>query len=344
MRSFSVTIFLLICFFSVNGQEAFQSHFFNNLIHINPAYTGVMDESYKIGANFRSQWYNPLNSDDFRSYGFNAEMKTHIRNEDYYGLGMYISNEESGTSDFQQTSFHGAFSYIKMLSYDRSSSTYITAGTNFGARSYQYDPVSFWFGNQFDISDLVVNTNLPSGEPNEIIQGNSSGLILNIGAGTSFFHSTKSWSIYGGLGINHVNQPRYNVGLSNEVIPMTYNSNIGGSISINNNQMFIPTLLWIKHGTHNSFCPGLQFRVTNQDDDDIAFRVGLLSRFTNQLNGDNIGILTMLEYHKATLGFSYELTLSDVETYNNRSGGFELSFNYRFATVQKRVGINCPKF
>lgn len=344
MRLFLTFFFWSVLFTSLFSQNHYQGHYFNSPMVVNPAYTGVMNEQYKIGIDFRSQWFNPINSNDFRSYLAHAEMKSHVNKDDYYGLGLNINNESSGISDFNQTGIFGSFAYLKSLNRSRTSDTYINGGISFGAMSFKYNSDNFWFGNQFDISTLAVNKNIASQEGNQIFRGNQSGFIPLLGTGISIFHTTKNFSIYGGLGIDHLNRPNYNLGGNVDLMPFKFSTNIGGSYYLTSSSQLLPAVLWVKQGPHGYTSPSIQYRFTNLDDDEIAFRIGFIGRFTKGFQRDNFGLITMLEYHKIVFGFSYEFTNSSLQAYNNNNGGFELSMHFRFADVVKKESINCPKF
>lgn len=332
---------------STLSQDVYQTQYFNNPMIINPAYTGVMDDQYRVGLNYRSQWFNPLGNQGYKTGVINGELKTHITNGDFYGLGMIIGSDQMGTSNFRQTFVYGTASYIKQISSNRKSDTYLIAGLKFGGIQYSFDEGRLWFGNQFDINQVNLNTNRPTGEPNQILGNNNSGLTPDVGIGISGYQSSTLISYYGGLSVDHVTRPKISIGDGTDNLPMKWGANAGASIKIGKQSQVMPSILWVNQSPHNMLLPSIQFRFTNEDDNDIAFRAGLLSKFVSDVAGNAIeswSILTMLEYHQYILGLSYEFTTSGLGGYNNNNAAFELSMNYRWATVAKRQSINCPDF
>ena len=346
MKHLYTTLLLLITI-HLGAQDVYQTQYFNNPSTVNPAYTGVMDAQYRLGLNFRSQWFNPLNSNEFRTASFNGEMKSHIANADYYGLGLNIGSDQSGSSRFQQTFIYGTASYIKQMSHNKYSDLYLIGGLKFGGVQYRIASDRFWFGNQFNLTNLNVDRALPSNETDQLINSVDSGLLPDLGLGISAYQTSKKYDLYGGIALDHLTRPQINIGTNRENLNMKWSINAGVNYKLTNYTELLTAALYIWQGNHRMLLPSLQYRVTTLDDDDIAFRIGAMSKVvstTNFVAIESWSALTMLEYHNFFFGLSFDITTSPLMAYNNNNGGFELSMSYKFAQVQKKQPINCPKF
>ncbi|MDV7401761.1 type IX secretion system membrane protein PorP/SprF, partial [Arthrospira platensis SPKY1] len=99
---------------------------------------------------------------------------------------------------------------------------------------------------------------------------------------------------------------------------------LGGGLSV------LPAAIAMGQGPHNSITAGANFRYTNRDWRELAFRVGAWAHLSNQLqNGmgmDAIVATAVLEMERWNIGFSYDITTSVLAQANNSRGAFEVSF------------------
>ena len=78
-----------------------------------------------------------------------------------------------------------------------------------------------------------------------------------------------------------------------------------------------------------------------------AVHFGLWARISNKEESgiltDAIILSTRFDYNEFTLGFSYDVNVSDLRPASNNNGAFEFALAYKFCGEQRR-GVYCPNF
>ena len=102
----------------------------------------------------------------------------------------------------------------------------------------------------------------------------------------------------------------------------------------------------MKQGPGMSTTAGGNFRYTNHDWNELALRAGAWIHVTNHSDSgfgmESIVISTILELENWNLGFSYDITSSNLTQANNSRGGFEISLVY-VHPEKSRFQLDCPK-
>jgi hypothetical protein len=78
-----------------------------------------------------------------------------------------------------------------------------------------------------------------------------------------------------------------------------------------------------------------------------AFQLGLWGRVANKLeNGyltDAVIASTRFDFNDLSLGFSYDINISQLKPASNSQGSFEFSLIYKICGMERR-GVYCPNF
>lgn len=282
-------------------QDPLYTQYMDNLLVINPGYAG----SNEIGNALlvaRSQWVSFDGAPSTRSFSYN----TSIENKDV-GIGISVLSDKIGPT--KQTGFYLDYSYFLKVSEDFKLGLGLKAG------------VSFYRANLTDLITIVPDPIFD----NDIYEN----FLPNIGVGF-FLFSDKS---YVGLSVprlienkitredvttEHVNTQKMHLYL------------VGGhQFNLNNDFQLKPSVMlkWVRNapvsldinalfGFKEKFWVGGMYRF------DAAY--GIIAQFKPTT--------------KMTIGYSYDITISDFRGYNN--GSHEIMFGYDIDFFNRKVNTN----
>lgn len=298
-------IFFVICVFNTQAFVAQQrSHllfFKDNLVHFNPAHSGV--DGRKIQLSSRSQWIGIEDAPANNSLSYISKTKKNVT----WGYHIetdrvFIENKNSLAAD-----------YAYRLKLDDRKTIHL--GVRVGLYSYS-----------FDVNELVRVTN----QPNEILSA-VRGYIGNIiGAGIHFADERENAAHFFSLSIpNVVSIRRFKAenGITTEVSDRVHSYLIGGSKIKMGDRLLIPHFL-IRHVQNApllfSFLMGLDF----QNKFELGF--GL----TN--NDFFSGYFSLKKMEKYNLGIGYEFPGNNGKT-ALRKGTLEFNLIYKLGGASKEV-------
>lgn len=335
-------------FVSVQAQTpSFSQYFVGNNIN-NPGFTGISKGQYQAFAGYRNQYYSELGSSSIQAMYFGADAKFHIDKDDFYSLGINFQTDQSGASKFTGTFANITGAYIKKLNGNRNGQgQYLSMGMNAGVEQYRVNKNSVWFGNQFNTNTSTLNTNTPSGEPVDFLDGNVSDLSPNIGLGVVFYEvigNRKSYFI--GLSLDNILTANHSLSSAENVLARKYTLILGGEYPIHQDLSILPSLMARIQGIQQIYTPGAQVRMKNLDRKDVALRFGSFFRLVNgqDISSESLILTTGLEYGHFLFGISYDLSLGPVNDLTGGDGAIEFAISYSFPYTQRKAEITCPKF
>ncbi len=353
MQSLHYRLFLIFCFcgFSLlsRAQDARFAQFYAAPQELNPAMLGVFEGQFRFVANYRTLYSSILDNRPFRTISANFDMRHRVMNGDYFGFGFSAQRDEAGISRFNHTQVNLGGSFLKQLggSGYRASDQYLVAGAQMGLAQRGLTYERLWFSQQFRTAPNIayIDTEADNGEA---FMDQNTGLYLDFSAGLLWYASfDKNASIYLGGAMYHLNSP--NVATLADGDAKLYSRWVvhgGGELPMGDNLSLLPAVLVTRQGPYFSTNAGANFRYTQRDWQELALRAGLWAHVSNQ--GDSMGMdalvfAAILELERWNLGFSYDVTTSDLATANNSRGAFEVSLIYTHRE-KTRYKINCPKF
>jgi type IX secretion system PorP/SprF family membrane protein len=342
MKKIIIALCLLVTS-TLQAQDPHFSQFYNSPLNTNPALTGFFDGLYRVHTIYRDQ-YKVIQS-PYRSFSAVADFRYHFSGEDYYNFGVKFLRDKAGAGNFIRTTAHGSFSYRKQLG-GGTTSHFLIGGVEFGVGQHRIDLTKLWFGEQFDLSIISENINLPSGEGTAFAE--STNLYLDLGGGLSWFTTwgARKSLVIGGAMI-HLNQPKVSFNQNDNVKldpRLVFHVNVEWPLS--KEVSILPSALYQTQRQHSEILLGAQLRYFQSDINDTALRLGMWGRAVSSIDGIGIDALIisgMYEFNSFQFGLSYDVTVSGLSQANNSFGGFEFSLTYIVPEGRKRVAVQCPK-
>jgi type IX secretion system PorP/SprF family membrane protein len=310
MKKFFICTILVLYFQISYGQDMILSQYFASQPYINPALTGFFDGSYRVTANYRSQW-NTLGS-SIKSMGVSADavfLKDKLQG-DYLGIGVsayredqfgYISNNMGRLN----------FSYNKKIGYEREQ--YLSIGTYLGANHN-------FLGGNFDIT--------PDGSPEEIQRTSTIGFDVGLGLNYQIVFSDNANFFIGGS-LDHILPIKNSFLNTNAEKARRFNLYTSAKIRITDLVYVLPTLLASKQDVHTQINAGtsVQFLFGNYTLDKSSISIGTFLRYGNNSIDAAIG-MARLEYKGVMIGLSYDHNMNELSTATKGFGALELSLGY----------------
>ena len=292
---------------------------------LNPGLTGVIDGDYRVGINYRQQLpglYAPMNTK-----GITAEI-TLPKN---FGLGITLLNQSSADVGYAYTTGYLSLSYRVFLSKYK----IVSAGFQFGMLNRKIDPGKLQFGNQFN-PVIGYDASIPSNE----VFANRSATSMDGSIGLFYFDGDplKSVNPFLGVSLYHPTQPdnRFLAGGGDNKIPMRTAIHGGIRFKMGNRAELIPHAVFMQQGNTNEIAAGMMCNLKIQEGTDLL--LGSLYRVDDAI-APNIG----LHVNGLTIGFSYDINISQLKTASSSKGGYELSISF---TNQKKIPDTkfiCPR-
>jgi type IX secretion system PorP/SprF family membrane protein len=299
------------------GQDLHFSQFFNSPITTNPANTGfIPDGDYRLGINYRNQWSSIMTLPYKTMSAFaDAQIMKDKLDNGWIGLGGVILRDVAGSGNLTSTKVYGSIAYHQMLGY----SSLLSLGFNAGYANKQINTANLKFPDQFD--GKFFDNKLPTGV--SLDHNNVGYLDLQVGMNYAYFPTDKVY-INTGFSVQHVNKPRESFfetadGEGSQV-PMRYIGFLNGSFKVNDQWILNPNFYYTRQTTVSDFMGGLNAHYNLSGDGNYQMIGGLYYRYKE-------AIIPMigLGYNDYAFTFSYDVTVSSLDNYNNGRGAFEFS-------------------
>jgi type IX secretion system PorP/SprF family membrane protein len=321
----------------IHAQDIHFSQFYEAPLLRSPALAGIFTGDYRIQTIFRDQW-NTFNN-AYKTGSLSGEYKWPIgKGNDFLTTGMEILYDKAGTAALTTTEVMPALNYHKSLSNEKT--TYLSVGFMGGLVQKTLDLSKVTTNNQYN--GTAYDPALPTGEtittPNiRYIDG-----ALGISFNTAFGEDYKN-TFYLSTGYYHLNRPRNSfytdptVELQPKVVFSTgihaiINAYVGFTIQADHSQQ----------GSAQETIGGVMVSYKLGDDlstSNYVFNLGSYIRW-----GDAIIPVIKLESNAFTIGLSYDVNISSLQTASEGQGGFELSLSYTGFLEHENPRYFCPKF
>ena len=332
-----LSMIFLLHFQNALGQDLHFSQFYNNPLLTNPANTGfIPDADYRLGASYRNQFSNIMASPykTMSIYGDAQVLRNKFENG-WMGLGGVILRDEAGSGSLVSTKIYGSIAYHQMLG----ESSLLTAGFNLGWANKRIDQSKLTFPDQFD--GKFFDGNLPTAAQ---LQNNSiSYFDMQVGLNYAYF-PTELIYINVGYSIQHVNQPKetFFAGNGDNIIPMRHIGFLNGIFKLNDQVIINPTSYYTIQAKSNELLFGLNAAYNLSGDGSKQIIAGAYYRW-----GDAVIPTIGLEINNFRFTFSYDVTTSSLQNFNNSMGASEFNllkkgfYNEYFGNKKQSL---CPTF
>lgn len=312
---FFVPFFLCLapCTFA---QDLHFSQFFNSPLTTNPANTGfIPDGDYRLGINYRNQWSSIMSMPykTMSAFGDVQLMKGRFENG-WLGLGGVILRDQAGSGDLTSTKVYGSIAYHQMLGY----SSLLSLGFNTGYANKQINTANLKFPDQFD--GQFFDSKLPT---SAFLNRNNIGYLdMQVGMNYAYFPTDKVY-INTGFSVWHVNKPNesfFTSTTASNQVPMRYIGFLNGSFKLNDQLIVNPNIYYTTQAGVSELVGGVNAHYDVSGDGTYQLIGGIYYR-----HREAIIPMIGLGYNDYSVSFSYDVTMSGLNTYNNGRGAFEFS-------------------
>ena len=338
---------ILITFgLTAQAQDIHFSQFYLSPLNLNPAMAGVMNCNGRVSGNYRNQWASVLRGDAFSTFSVSYDQKIPVGRSDYFGAGITMWRDQAGSLKFGTMQAKLSGSYSKKMGGYRSKAHYFVVGAEVGYSQRSVDFQNAIWGNQHD-GNGGYDPNAASYET----WGRDQFGFLDAGAGIMWFSVFDEMSNFHiGGSYSHVN--RANVSFSNNTgVPLysKISGHVGGEFMMSDRIGLGPKAVAFFQGPSMEINSGTNIKFVLGDNKFFyqAVQFGLWARIANKLTDkvhmDAIILTTRFDYDQFSLGFSYDVNVSDLKPATNNNGAFEFSLAYKICGPERR-GVYCPHF
>lgn len=325
---------------AVSSQDLHFSQFMNSPLLTNPANTGfIPDGDYRLGANYRNQWAS-ITAFPYKTMSIFGDVQT-MQNSDntgWLGLGGVVLRDVAGTGSLTSTKVYGSIAYHQMVN----AGSLISLGFNVGwaNKNINTSNLTFpsqWNGKFFDVHNTALSPKLDV--------NNINYLDIQVGANYAYFPSDKVY-LNAGFSAMHVNKPRESFfdaqpGIDNRV-PVRYTGFLNGSFKVNDRVIVNPNVYASFQAKSYEIVGGLNAQYDLTGDGEKVLIAGAYYRYK-----DAVIPMVGLGIKDYTFTFTYDVTQSGLNTYNNGRGALEFSL-IKQGVVDRYNGNRresmCPSF
>ncbi|MBN1950582.1 MAG: PorP/SprF family type IX secretion system membrane protein [Bacteroidales bacterium] len=323
MRRILIVILVIFSVWKVQGQDPQFSQFYSNPLYLGPSFSGAVEGS-RISTSLRDQWTELATP--FRVYSISYD---HYFSTFNSGVGILAYKDVAGTSQL------GSFNLGLMYSY------------NFQIfHTYHLRPgISFFYLEHGFYGDLLFM--------DEIVQqgGGTTGAALpardrayNIDAGASaLFYSKKFWL---GSSVDHLFTPDISLYEVEATLPVKY-SVYGGYEFRRKGQLLKPSdetmtfaFMFKKQAEVAQLDLGVYWH-------NYPLVLGIWYRgipFVNSRRGDAVVFLAGLKTRSFNIGYSYDLTISNLIGAVRSSHEISITTKFLLPKRSKKGSVPCPEF
>ena len=368
IRRLFLFVFCIASLSSLRGQDIHYTLFDLAPMKLNPANTGAFYGTARLSGIFRDQWFTVLD-DEFRSpsFGIDAPIIKGFRDQDWVGVGFQFVSDRVGTGRLGEGSQGGRyrtsgalFSASYHLGLDKKGNRTLTLGLQGGSMSREIDRNNsgqIFFDGITAAQELGLEVGM--GELDNLLgperDFNASYFDVNAGLLYKQKDPKEGTELQLGVAVAHITQPDESFGGAGGSMG---GPNTGGNddakramtLTLHGNYIYPLTetisiepafLFQTASGSENNII--LQGMAGYQLNDQIKLRGGLGYRV-----GDAGQILLGAVIDEAlTVGFAYDINLSQLRSVSSAQGAFELGATYILKLYKEpeiKPTILCPRF
>ena len=341
------SIIALMCLSTLAfGQDARYSQFYASPLTLNPAFTGLINSTYRVSSIFRSQGITLAAPMSTYSTSFDMNFGKKPFAEHYWGAGIMVMNDFSQNLLYlnNQIQLSGAFHKIlskrHMLSY----------GLQMGLGQTRFN----------GIDDLMLPDNV-NADGNGFDTGigddtgwDQGGMNFDLNTGLAYVGKISRHSIFSGFSLYHLVPAKSGVHIIQSPLSMRISAHGGVKFKLLEQYRLTPHFVYQRQGVHSELNAGTNFEINIPDNSNPYTIVSFGSYFrmnggaSDQAIAPNALILMAgISIMDVNLGLAYDINMSDINAYSNHQYGFEISLAYEGMLAgrsKKRFTIGCPKW
>ncbi|MDI1354201.1 MAG: PorP/SprF family type IX secretion system membrane protein [bacterium] len=330
-----IIFFLLIVTKVLVAQDVHFSQYYFSPLSMNPAYTGNFKGDYRLFANYRSQW-RALDK-GYDTYSAGGDMNFFPKNFNL-AAGLIILSDRSAQY-LNVTKILPSFAVHRKIAGFK-----LHAGIQPGVVIKTFDFYKHSYPNQLNWDVGAFDKNLPNNESN--ISQNFTYFDLNAGAAVSRKFGKIEPEL--GFALFHINHPKesFFAGGTNK-LPLRQAYNM--AINIDVTRLVIVRLhsLYGYTTKTSDWVSGLNLEYVLSRDAFYTNSVfaGVMWRDGFNRNFDAAIITAGFNYKSYTIGFSYDITRSQLKTSVDSKGAYEIAIIYRAKNTRlSRKIVPCERF
>ncbi|MBL7747558.1 MAG: PorP/SprF family type IX secretion system membrane protein [Chitinophagaceae bacterium] len=321
MKTFNnIRVFVLLLtahglWFGAASQDLHFSQFMNSPLLTNPANTGfIPDGDYRLGANFRNQW-SSITAFPYKTMSAYGDVQTgNSESTGWLGVGGVILRDVAGTGVLTSTKLYGSVAYHQMIN----AGSLVSLGFNVGWANKRINTSSLtfpsqWNGKFFDAGQI--------GTAPKLDANNINYLDMQVGLNYAYFPTDEIY-FNAGFSAMHVNRPKETFfgTTSDSRIPTRYTGFLNGSFKVNDRVIVNPNVYASLQAKSYEIVGGMNVHYNLSGDGEKVLIAGAYYRYK-----DAVIPMVGLGYKDINFTFTYDATMSELKTYNNGRGAFELS-------------------
>ncbi|TAK44583.1 MAG: type IX secretion system membrane protein PorP/SprF [Saprospiraceae bacterium] len=323
----------------VHGQDLHNSLFYMNPLHINPAFTGAYEGTYRLGGLYRDQTRSVVtNAYSTPSFFIDAPVVM-VGKRHWVGVGGLMFQDQAGDGKLKTTSFQLSGSFH--LSLDKKSNNVLTLGVQWGKVQRTLKNVGgLEFADYLEqVQSGVANPSTDDEVVGQTGGGPSSGKAepkkdySDINGGLLFSSKVNNNTNFNiGFSMRHITTPRYDFKSTVVDLPVRLTAHAQLNTPLTGKWSLTPEVYY------TNIDPASQFQVHAwtgyllKPEKNIKLNFGLGYR-----SNDAGQVLLGMDYGSLKAALAYDVTLSSLNEANNYKGGFEIAVYYIGKIYKKPV-------
>jgi type IX secretion system PorP/SprF family membrane protein len=332
-----ISVFLFLQSTIAIGQDMQFTQFYASPLYLNPAFTGA-NVCSRATLVYRNQWPNIKTA--YKSYLLSMD---HYMSKQNIGIGLQCAVDEAGTGGLKTTIINPSFAYETKINKNLAVRFGIQPGVTI--KSIHFDRLIF--GDQ-----IARGGNAGASSVASVETPTQNKAFFDIGAG-GLLYTSKYWI---GTSFFHLNKPNESLltGGTISTLPIKYSIHGGAKFELNEDEKdadlrkSITTVMHYKGpGEYDQFDIGVYYT-------QLGINLGLWYRGIPGLkaykpgyrNDDAIAAIVGFQKERFTIGYSYDITISQLQRLTK--GSHEITMSFQMCNPKKkkvsRILISCPKF
>jgi type IX secretion system PorP/SprF family membrane protein len=334
------------CFFAglpaAKAQDPGFSQFFASPLTLNPALTGKFNGVVRVAGNYRNQWPSINSAFITSTVSVDAPIMTgRLPENDTWGIGLMAMTDKTANGILNSNYVSLSTAYHKSLDMDGYHQIGVGFQGTYGNQSLDGTRLTFEDGLQLDGTWLR--------SPTEAINSEFVSVhYFDFNLGVLYNQSTNgNNNFYLGASAYHLNHPKLSfLGVDTINVPTRITLHGGGFFPIagSPSTIYVSGLVNNQAGAREYVLGGAWAVAASTDETNpVNFYAGLWGRFTNNTT-DALIPYVGLDYSDFSLGITYDVNVSSLQTASQSRGGIEISLIYIKKASNGHHGIPCPKF
>ncbi len=318
-------LFLLVSLGSIQSQDLHNSLFYMNPLHMNPAFTGAYEGTFRIGGIYRDQARTVVKNAYSSPTVFIDAPIVMIGKRHWIGVGGLMFQDQAGTGRLSTTALQLSGSFHAAL--DKKSQNVLTLGVQWGRVSrILKNTDGFFFGDFLKQRQDQFANPLTEDKVFEPGATDPETAFSDINAGLLFKSKVNKTTDYNlGFSVRHITSPNndYNFSSSSVDLPMRLIAHGQLNTDLNDKWTLNPEVYF------SNISPSMQVQLHAwtgyrlKPEKNIKLNFGLGYRVS-----DSAQVLLGLDYGDVKAALAYDLTLSELSEANSYQGGFEIAVYY----------------